>query len=463
MRMQKIVKGNEIFYNYSTKLYQANFLYGVTPQMRKDVEEKLEKQKEYLKNTFLSFDGNPTSQSLFDMNSSANIQPQRYHGEIWNRVQALQRYAKDIGFTEPVFITITPRTVNKPTKQIQLKKNVFKLVENPNFIDTYDIKTHQTDYVRNTLEYISHKWQGLLKERVCEDIKKKFGTRVIFMRTYEPHIDGTPHAHIVCFVPPSFKEKFVHICKGYFVDSLCDIKTEFENEKGGVIAYILKYILKSFENAKNGILDTVACWYSFYKVRRFTTSRTLIPLSIFHKIQKEQSLQNIYETTKLYKQGYFEIGISCHPLAPTTPEFIDLKNKDYKISTITYMLEDGDDIAFQVLYEKNYNIDFYVPDPKLQNKPKPIISTKNITTPVQIIGDLRTFLWVRGKGLVQVYKSLNNYSHYDLFTYYNRLNIETCDLKHFGLVQNECIRRGLIKGNLQNVNDFNTNFNYLGA
>ena len=453
MRTQKIVKGNEIFYNYSTKLEECNFLYGVTPRMRKDVEEKLEKQKNYLKNTFLSFDGIPTCKSLFDLNSSANIQPQRYHGEIWNRVQGLQQYAKDVGFTVPVFITITPRTVNKPTKQIFLKKNVYKLVDNPNFSAFTD---GSVDYVKQTLEYISHKWQGLLKQRVCTDIKKATGTRLIFMRTYEPHIDGTPHAHIVCFVPPSFKDRFVEVCKDYFIDSRCDIKTEFEDEKGGVIAYILKYILKSFENAKNGILDTVACWYSYYKVRRFTTSRTLIPLSVFHKIQKQESLQNIYEVTKLFKKGYFEIGIACHPLAPTNENFIDLKNKDYKISTITYLLDDGDDVSFQVLYEKNYNIDFYVPDPKHKDKLKAIINTQTLKTPVQIVGDLRTFILKEGK-LVQVYKSLNNYSHYDLFAYYQRLDVDTCNLHHFGLVQNECIRRGLIKGDLQNINDFNTN------
>ncbi len=44
----------------------------------------------------------------------------------------------------------------------------------------------------------------------------------------------------------------------------------------------------------------------------------------------------------------------------------------------------------------------------------------------------------------------------ELINYYKSLDIETVDLVHFGITQNECIKRGLIDGEIQSLNDFNT-------
>ena len=163
-----IRKGNEVYFNHSTLLNATNYLYGVTPRMRKDVSEKIRKNKKIIsKIPFLRIDGEVTKVSLFDLSSSANMQPSRYHGEIWNRVTALQKYAQHIGFTVPVFMTITPRTFNKPTKQIQLKKDVYKLIDNKNFSGFID---GSVDYVQQSIEYISGAWSGFCRQRVCEDI-----------------------------------------------------------------------------------------------------------------------------------------------------------------------------------------------------------------------------------------------------------------------------------------------------
>lgn len=447
--MVAIRKGNEVYFNHSTLLESSNYLYGITLRMRKDVAEKLEKQKDYLKNTFLSIDGKATKISLFDLSSSANVQPARYHGEIWNRVTALQKYAQKIGFTVPVFMTITPRTFNKPTKQIQLKKDVYKLIDNKNFSGFVD---GTVDYVQQSIKYISGVWSAFGRQRVCEDIKKKYGERVIFMRTYEPMIDGTPHAHLVAFIPPEFKERFVNVAKGYFSDSRFDIKTEFDNDRGGVAAYILKYILKSFENAKDGKLDTVACWYAYHKIRRFTSSRTLIPLSIFRRVQKVEALRDIYKTTLDYKKGNFEVELAYHPFAPMYYDLNNLSSQDYKIATISVLVDDGVTTSFQVIYEKSFNIDFFVPDKKFEGKVKPIIHYQK-AIPVHIKDDLRQFFFKDGK-LIETVRSINNYSKWELLQYYHSLNPLTCNYQHYGLVQNECIRRDLIKGEILSLNCF---------
>lgn len=451
----KIVKGEDVFYNYSKLLDSSNYLYGVTPRMEKDVAEKLEKQKDYLKNTFLQIDGEATNICLFDLSSSANVQPARYHGEIWNRVTALQKYALQIGFTVPVFMTITPRTENKPTKRIQLKEHVYKLVDNKNFSGFID---GSVDYVKQSVEYISDIWSSFTRQRVFRDIKKKYGENVIFMRTYEPMIDGTPHVHLVAYIPPEFKERFVELAQGYFTDSLFHIKTEFDNDRGGVVAYILKYILKSFENAKDGKLDTVACWYAYYRIRRFTSSRTLIPLSIFRRVQKIEALQDIYKTTLDYKKGNFEISLSYHPYAPMYFDLNDLSNQDYKIATISVLVDDGETTSFQVIYEKSFNIDFFVPDKKFEGKVKAIIHHSK-AIPVHIVDDLRQFFLKDGK-LIETVRSINNYSKYELLQYYYSLNPLECNYQHYGLVQNECIRRDLIKGEILSLNCFSETMNF---
>jgi len=443
--MSVIRKGKEVYYNYSNFFENSNYLYGISPKMRKDVLESNQKQKDYLKNTYLMIDGEITKVSLFDLNSTANIRPERYHGEIWNRVNALRKYADYIGFTTPVFMTITPKTQHKPTKQIEIKKNVYKIYNNKNFDGSFS-------YVNDARCYISDKWTRFTRERLFGDIKKKYGEGVIFMRTYEPHIDGTPHAHLVAFIPPEFKDRFVNVAKHFFNESRFDIKTEFDDEKGGVVAYILKYILKSFEHAKEGHFDDVACWYAYHKIRRFTTSRTLIPLQVFRRIQKMEELQDIYKTTLDYKNGRFEVSLAYHPFAPVYKDLSELSSQDYKIATISVIVDDGENTSFQVIYEKSFNIDFFVPDNKHNVKLKPIIHHSK-AIPVHIRGDLKQYFYKDGE-LIEVVRSINNYSRYELLQYYHSLDPLTCNYQHFGLVQNECIRRDLIKGEILSLNCF---------
>lgn len=454
-----IRKNGEVYFNYSTLLNECNYLFGVTPQMRRDVVEKLEKQKQYLKNTFLCVDGVLTNFSLMDMSLTANMQPSRYHGEIWSRVNALQNYAQMIGYTTPVFMTITPKTEFKPTKQIQLgkKKDMYKLIDNPKFMGFHN---GSVDYVKQSLEYISQKWRKFTRQRLFNDIRKKYGERVIFMRTYEPHIDGTPHAHLVAFIPPEFKERFVNLANGYFTESRFDIKTEFDAQKGGVVSYILKYILKSFENAKEGKLDPVACWYAYHQIRRFTTSRTLVPLSLFRKINKHESMQNMLNTTLKFKEGHFELGMSYHPYLPLYKDMSEFENKDYKVATISVFLPNDEESCFQILYEKKYNIDFYTSD-KLDKDDfapfKGVIKQKKPIN-VHIKGDFRRFLLKDGE-LIEVVRSLNNFSKFDLYLYFMKLDIEKCNFQHYHLVRNRLIDKGMIYGTPQNLNFCNTNFN----
>jgi len=453
--MRKVYKKDNKKIIFASKKFKSiNCLYGIDEDMKKEVDENLNKQIDYLKSHYVNINDKKFV-GFLDMCKSANIKPLQYYGEMFNKVSALQQYSKDLGFTQPVFMTITSPTWFKPLKQIRLKSNKIKMVDNPNFCGV-------ADYVNQAREYQSLKWRKFLAHRLFKDIKNKYGERVIYMRTYEPMLDGTPHTHIVAFIPPEFKDRFVKIAKNYFSETRFDIKTDFKDDAGGVVAYILKYILKSFANAKNGKLDLVGYWYAYYRIRRFTTSRTLIPLKIFRLINSKPEFQSLYEVTKLYKNKDISISIALkNPEIYKVKDFNSLKMSDYVICEVTCYVDDEYFPGYKVIYEKSFNISIYEINKELQSHKPPKLRTKKFIEDkkIPVIIDGVRFVLI-GDKLIKANPIVSKMKDYELYNYYMQLdpNNPLVDLAHFGLVKNECIKRGLIYDELVFVNDYNLDF-----
>lgn len=442
---EAILKDGKRYFFNSKKFTSLNSLYGIDDYIKKEVNEKLENQTEYLKNHYVEL--NETKYiSFLDMSRSANIKPNQYYGEMFNKVSSLREYAKEIGFTSPVFMTITPPSYLKPLKQINLKRNRVKLVDNPRF-------SGELEYVNEARKYQSEKWTKFLNQRIIKDIKKKYGERLIYMRTYEPMIDGTPHVHIVAFIPPEFLDRFVKLAKKYFSETRFDIKTVFEEDIGGVIAYILKYILKSFSNSKTNELDDVGYWYAYHGIRRFTTSRTLIPLKFFRLICSKEKYQDLLEVTKLYKNDLmsYELDYDKNKLEFTNYE--DLKSTDFKVSEISVLIDDGIDTYFEVIYKKAENIGIYTIEKNQPHKPK-VIKKLDHTKPIKVQIDNEYYI-LQNDVLIKIVPTPSKMKSFDLYSYYKKLDLDTCNLQHFGLCQNELRKRGWIDGDYQSLNDFN--------
>ena len=447
--MSNIFKKDGVKYIFASKRFQSiNTIFGITDEIRKEVNQNLKNQKEYLKNHFVDIKQEKYI-SFLDMSRSANIKPSQYFGEMFNKVSTLQKYAKEVGFTTPVFMTITAPSHFKPLKQIKIKKKVVKMVDNPRFCGV-------VDYVNCAREYQSEKWRKFLTQKIFKNMKEKYGERMIYMRTYEPMIDGTPHLHIVAFIPPEYKERFVRLAKKYFSDTRFDIKTKFDDDVGGVVAYILKYILKSFSNSKTGELDDVGYWYAYHKIRRFTSSRTLIPMKYYRLIGRLDDYKDLLHTTKLYKKGYFEFEISINPYKILNIGFENLTFSDYQICEISLLVEDIDGVGFKVLYQKSDNISVYEVDTSPTPKP-PKFKKLDIKKSIPVLLGHKYYIFKDDK-LIHINPMPSRMKSYALYNYYRKLdpNDETIDLKHFGLVQNECISRGLIQGDIQSLNNFNT-------
>jgi len=446
-----IFKDGKRYYFNSKKFSSLNSMFGIDEEVKNEVNENLQKQTNYMKNNFVCLNDEKYI-SFYDMSKSANIKPEQYYGEMFNKVSTLRKFAEHIGFTAPVFMTITPPSYLKPLKQVNLKRNRVKLIDNPRF-------TGEAEYVNEARKYQSEKWTKFLNQRIFKDIKKKYNERLIYMRTYEPMIDGTPHVHIVAFIPPEFKERFVKLAKKYFRDTRFDIKTEFDDGIGGVVVYILKYILKSFSNSKTKELDDVGYWYAYHGIRRFTTSRTLIPMKIYRLINSKEDYKDLLKTTLLYKSNKIEIQVSINSLKYEYTDFHDIKSTDFKISEVSVFIEDFDETYFKILYEKSENISVYKVSTSKAKMPKYIKNLKpNKYNKIKIEMDNEYYIFTKGE-LIKINPVPAHMKSFELYQYYLKLgrNIDTADLVHYGVTQNECIKRGLIDDiPLQSLDDFNT-------
>ena len=206
-------------------------------------------------------------------------------------------------------------------------------------------------------------------------------------------------------------------------------------------------------HSKTGKLDDVGYWYAYHRIRRFTTSRTLLPLKFFRLINHKQEFQDLFDVTKLYKKGYIDYEVAINPLVYEHTDFHDIKKSQFRVSEISVFVEDFDDCYFQILYQKSDNVSVYEVPKNHKLPPKAIRHIfPNKIIPVQMQNDY--FIMINGE-LTKVIPTISRMRDYQLFTYYKSLDPEEVDLKHFGLVQNECIKRALIFGEIQSLNSFN--------
>ena len=107
---------------------------------------------------------------------------------------------------------------------------------------------------------------------------------MIYYKVYEPHKSGVPHAHIMAYLPPKFilpiKKAFYKHFNNYGSKQI-QFKYTWYGTKGA-ISYIMKYILKTFTN-EDEELTYEAIYYMKYRIIRFSTSRTLVPIYIYRK------------------------------------------------------------------------------------------------------------------------------------------------------------------------------------
>ena len=209
------------FYDDLKPLY-----YGLSKIDLLQVKSKLANQKSFLENSFLYDRINRTRIPLSDMVISAYHSPDRYYAEIQNRVNTLEEIAKQRGL-KALFMTLTLPSEyhkNKSTKK-------GKLIANPKYNGT-----SQKDSVKTLTKMFAR----LRQDRSLKELSKE---NRLYFRVNEPHKDGTPHTHILMFVPSDRIERVKSAYKRLYDDRANDIQA-ITDDINSSVAYVMKYVNK---------------------------------------------------------------------------------------------------------------------------------------------------------------------------------------------------------------------------
>ncbi|MGB3962324.1 MAG: hypothetical protein WBK95_08830, partial [Sulfurimonas sp.] len=127
-----------------------------------------------------------------------------------------------------------------------------------------------------------------------------------YYRVNEPHKDGTPHAHILLFIPADRIERvekaFNHL---YFSKSNKFVK-DIENAK----SYIMKYINKTLPKSKEQLTqddEYLNTWYIKHRINRFCSSRSTAPMYLHRLLNHRFTL---YALTQIKKGNSLKVLVT---------------------------------------------------------------------------------------------------------------------------------------------------------
>jgi RNase P subunit RPR2 len=406
-------------------------MYGITKEDIQVIDIKLEEQRKYITSRF--FDFGDESKSALEFTYSANLNPKKYFAEMNNRINSIFDYAKNLNL-KPVFCTITaPSKYHKCNVNGELK-----------------IKPNET---AKELTQIFNKFTNL---RIFQKMKKQLGHGLIYFRVYEPHKSGVPHLHAMLFVPTDYildiKKKFYD----YFTNKVkwgnnrksLDFKYTWYNSAGGAIAYIMKYVTKTFKNENDKSTQFASYWYIKHNIRRFLCSRTLAPLTIYRKIRyffKNQK-NDYLKVTQLLKNN------QIHRLFEnTTYSYMRFNYETGEIEDITVWQKNTDLILrSRIKLNETFKLEY-----KKKEHKKALSVFVNDFVKYVHSETLNKFV------LLPVIPS--KLKDYQLNNYYHILentDIDSLDLVHFELVKNEMIKRGFLNQRPTNMNEFVKDFSF---
>jgi len=469
--------------------------YGISVLDVRNCQTKIDNQKDYLeKNSFQTANGE--LKSLKDISMSANIST-RYYAQLVNKVNTLQQVMISENLI-PIFITITLTGVLHDLIYGDYKRfdedkhlNLLPETDQHGYLKSKALN-RETFTPAELYQVIRYQWYKFQSSWHYRQMKKE-GHKVGYLFNTEPHESGVPHSHVLLYIPESYKTKLLNEFKKVFnaPRNIGQDKKRLTPEQiangelngfqwtlSNPVGYVMKYCTKSFMDIDNeNKLDELQAWYIKHRILRISMSHTLVPQWVYQKIYP---LENDW----LYLSD-LRINSSCEwSQKEDTFEFYD----DYKKQTLKYdnglyqQFIDGklvrefgtkkqtkkhsvtiNDIEYFPLVFNNTLENAFKQKEFKAKYPfgKPISKTKQkkiIPDSILIDIDDRTYQY-KNDDLFKIPIVPSEMKNIQLYQYYLKLSkdIEIVDLVHFGITQNECIKRGLIDDiPIQSLNDFNT-------
>lgn len=265
--------------NYK-KVVDIPKVYGLTKCDLAASKAKIKAQSAFLDYSYIQDNSTGQQFSLKDCIVSSNHSPQRYYGEIQNCINTLEREATNAELT-PVFLTIT---LPSEFHMMKTSRNG-KLIRNPKYngIDP-----------KEAVKVLTKMWGKLRHDRSLKELSKM---QRMYYRVNEPHKDGTPHTHILLFIP---KERIKRVEKAF--NRLFNQKAnKFEKHIRSATSYIMKYINKTLPMSKKELTkkdEYLNAWYIKYRINRFCASRSIAPMYLYRMLNHRFSLYGLTQVRK---------------------------------------------------------------------------------------------------------------------------------------------------------------------
>jgi len=117
---------------------------------------------------------------------------------------------------------------------------------------------------KKAVKVLTKMWAKLRQDRSLKELSKM---QRMYYRVNEPHKDGTPHTHILLFIP---QERVLRVEKAF--KHLFNPKTnKFETEIKSATSYIMKYINKTLPMSKKQLTlqdEYLNAWYIKHRINR---------------------------------------------------------------------------------------------------------------------------------------------------------------------------------------------------
>lgn len=406
--------------------------YGLTKYQIQKSKEKLLKNKEFMFSNGIHMDNKIIPFADFVANSYMNSD--RYIAELQHRAWSVYDYAKEKNLSN-VFITLTLPSVWHPKKTFKNRLIRNKAFGGRKYITTikgYKILnchvkqkfngltfepvldfSQTLDYFtpRNASAELSDMFKKLRDDRSYKSIEKD---ERVYLRVTEPHKDGTPHLHISLFVPADKVDSLVKAINRIFPAPLSKVETNVKSP----ISYLMKYILKTLDDLREDSdkITNLTLWYLYHGICRFYTSRTFVSLEVYRKLN---GMYTLLDLTKAHKNHDVNVYVYSD-----TKKISYISNEFGTIYTQKPVNWAEDDVAY------------------LESQFETIYKDKEAKQ-IDVVIDGETFVYYNNtlkKPKTMPYQM----NSLQLWEYFEGLDVETCDLKHYAHTKNILIERGLL-------------------
>lgn len=461
--------------------------FGMTEYQISKARKKLEFNKDFMSSNGVQVDNKMIPYADFVQNSYTNSD--RYVAELQHRAWSVYEYAQSRDL-DNVFFTLTlpskwhfmkqkskkDKTMifnkkfagRKYIKVYTKQKNNYTfinahVIQNIPFLEpSFDTSETVEKYTpRNASKELSRMLKRFFDDRAYKNIVKD--DRCYF-RVTEPHADGTPHIHMSLFVPKDKKDRIVKSLVRLFPAPLGKVETEIKSP----VAYLMKYVLKTLDDLRDDSNKTtnLTLWYLYHGISRFYTSRTFVSLEVYRRLN---GMYTLAELTDDFNNNDVRVYIDT-----TTKKIVLIENEfghlyvpkpvnwSEKIDFSDSLSEDGSKIQLDSGFESIYKdiapeaIEFIINDEQYMTYN---FQLNELFDNNKKFNDIGIEPIPISSILKKVTRKPYQMTYFELHEYFNNLDIDTVDDKHYINTRNLMVDKGMIEGErlkLTAIDDINS-------